>query len=58
MRRGMSIANAVPGMDQRSAVKRAKKHSKPPAYGQTIRIGYNGGLCLGAFGIAQMAGLL
>lgn len=27
-----------------------------PAYGQTIRIGYNGGLCLGAFGIAQMKG--
>jgi len=27
-----------------------------PAYGQTIRIGYNGGLCLGGFGIAQMKG--
>ncbi len=27
-----------------------------PAYGQTIRIGYNGGLCLGAFGVAQIMG--
>lgn len=27
-----------------------------PAYGQTIRVGYNGGLCLGGFGIAQMKG--
>ncbi len=29
---------------------------KEPAYGKTIRIGYNGGLCLGTFGIAQMKG--
>lgn len=29
---------------------------KEPAYGKTIRIGYNGGLCLGAFGIAQEEG--
>lgn len=27
-----------------------------PAYNQTIRIGYNGGLCLGVFGIAQAKG--
>ena len=26
---------------------------KEPAYGETIQVGYNGGLCLGAFGIAQ-----
>ena len=29
---------------------------KEPAYEKTIRIGYNGGLCLGTFGIAQMKG--
>lgn len=29
---------------------------KEPAYGQTIKIGYNGGLCQGAFGIAQAKG--
>lgn len=27
-----------------------------PAYNETIKIGYNGGLCLGAFGIAQVEG--
>lgn len=27
-----------------------------PAYAQTVKIGYNGGLCLGAFGIAQEMG--
>ena len=27
-----------------------------PAYGRVIKIGYNGGLCLGTFGIAQMKG--
>lgn len=27
-----------------------------PAYGQVIKIGYNGGLCLGAFGIAHIKG--
>ena len=29
---------------------------KEPAYGKAVRIGYNGGLCLGTFGIAQMKG--
>ena len=29
---------------------------KEPAYGTTIKVGYNGGLCLGAFGIAQAEG--
>lgn len=29
---------------------------KEPAYGKTIRVGYNGGLCLGTFGIAQLKG--
>lgn len=29
---------------------------KEPAYGETIKIGYNGGLCLGGFGIAQAKG--
>lgn len=29
---------------------------KEPAYGREIVIGYNGGLCLGTFGIAQMKG--
>lgn len=29
---------------------------KEPAYGKTITIGYNGGLCLGTFGIAQIKG--
>lgn len=29
---------------------------KEPAYGKEIKIGYNGGLCLGTFGIAQMKG--
>ncbi|EEX48829.1 MULTISPECIES: ABC transporter substrate-binding protein [Jonquetella] len=29
---------------------------KEPAYNQTIRVGYNGGLCLGTFGIAQAKG--
>ncbi|MDY4033216.1 MAG: ABC transporter substrate-binding protein [Pyramidobacter sp.] len=29
---------------------------KEPAYGRVIRIGYNGGLCLGTFGIAQLKG--
>ena len=29
---------------------------KEPAYGETIKVGYNGGLCLGAFGIAQAEG--
>lgn len=27
-----------------------------PAYGRAIKIGYNGGLCLGTFGIAQLKG--
>ena len=26
---------------------------KEPAYGKTIRIGYNGGLCTGTLGITQ-----
>lgn len=29
---------------------------KEPAYGKTIKVGYNGGLCLGTFGIAQLKG--
>lgn len=29
---------------------------KEPAYGKTIKVGYNGGLCLAAFGIAQEKG--
>ena len=29
---------------------------KEPAYGKEIIVGYNGGLCLGTFGIAQMKG--
>lgn len=29
---------------------------KEPAYGKTIKVGYNGGLCLGGFGIAQANG--
>ena len=29
---------------------------KEPAYGKTLKIGYNGGLCLGTFGIAQLKG--
>ena len=29
---------------------------KEPAYGRTIRVGYNGGLCLGSFGIAHVKG--
>lgn len=29
---------------------------KEPAYGRVIKIGYNGGLCLGTFGIAQLKG--
>ena len=29
---------------------------KEPAYGRVIRVGYNGGLCLGSFGIAQAKG--
>lgn len=29
---------------------------KEPAYGKPIRVGYNGGLCLGTFGIAQLKG--
>lgn len=29
---------------------------KEPAYGQPIKIAYNGGLCAGTFGIAQMKG--
>lgn len=29
---------------------------KEPAYDQTIKVGYNGGLCLGAFGVAQEKG--
>ena len=29
---------------------------KEPAYGRVLQIGYNGGLCLGAFGIAQLKG--
>lgn len=29
---------------------------KEPAYGRTITIGYNGGLCLGTFGIAHING--
>lgn len=33
-----------------------KAWEKEPAYGTKIKIGYNGGLCLGAFGIAQAKG--
>ena len=29
---------------------------KEPAYGETIKIGYNGGLCLGGFGVAHAEG--
>lgn len=29
---------------------------KEPAYGKTIKVGYNGGLCLGTFGIAHLKG--
>lgn len=33
-----------------------KAWEKEPAYGEKVKIGYNGGLCLGAFGIAQAKG--
>ena len=29
---------------------------KEPAYGKTIRIGYNGGLCTGTLGLTQVKG--
>ena len=29
---------------------------KEPAYGRVINVGYNGGLCLGTFGIADIKG--
>ena len=37
---------------QLSADEEEEAWKKEPAYGQTIKIGFNGGLCLGAFGIA------
>lgn len=39
-----------------SSAEEEEAWKKEPAYGQTIKIGYNGGLCLGAFGIAQVKG--
>ncbi len=39
-----------------TAAEEEEAWKKEPAYGKTIRIGYNGGLCQGTFGIAQMKG--
>ena len=39
-----------------AATTQAEAWKKEPAYGKEIIVGYNGGLCLGTFGIAQMKG--
>lgn len=46
--------NAVPDAVPNAAEDAAWK--KEPAYGRAIKIGYNGGLCLGTFGIAYLKG--
>lgn len=51
--KGSSAAAAASSM---SSEEEEEAWKKEPAYGQTIKIGYNGGLCLGAFGIAQVKG--
>lgn len=40
--------------DEKAAEDAALKNE--PAYGKTIKVGYNGGLCLGTFGIAALKG--
>ena len=47
---------AVEASESLSADEEEEAWKKEPAYGQTIKVGYNGGLCLGAFGIAQAKG--
>lgn len=51
---GKEITEEVKAISSKEDEEEAWK--KEPAYGQTIKIGYNGGLCLGGFGIAQAKG--
>ncbi len=50
-----ALALTVPAWAE-TAAEEEEAWKQEPAYGRTIRIGYNGGLCLGAFGVAQIMG--
>lgn len=45
----LNVANAQINIDEDA-------WQKEPAFGKTINVGYNGGLCLGTFGIAHIKG--
>lgn len=51
-----AVSNEALNYAEMSAEELQAAWEKEPAYGETIQVGYNGGLCLGAFGIAQAQG--
>lgn len=52
-----SFAEPIPGYEPlKLTAEEEEAWKKEPAYGKTVRIGYNGGLCLGTFGIASVKG--
>lgn len=50
---GKTAVKEVKDMDEKEEEEAWKKE---PAYGKTLKVGYNGGLCLGGFGIAKVNG--